>query len=56
MQEKERLIIEKSLVVIGWNKTNERVSLVYNLQTVHKFFLVAEGWVRNFGESGFKNR
>ena len=30
-QKNERLFIEKSRAVIGWKRTNEKASLVYNL-------------------------
>ena len=40
-QEKERLFIRKSRALIGWKKTNERASLVYNLRAEYEFFLLA---------------
>ena len=49
-------VIEKTRAVIGGEKINERASFVLNFYAVHEFFLSAEGAVRSFDKSDFKNK
>ena len=49
-------ISRKSRAVIGWKNTNQRESLVHNLQALHEFCESAEGGVGSFDKTRFKEQ